>query len=274
MSSLVFYKFKTYIEANIGICIPESKKIMVESRLMKRVKTLGHSSFEEYCDYFFSKDGQKKELPRFIECITTNKTDFFREKDHFDFLIEKAFPEILKNNDIRELRLWSAASSTGEEAYTLSMVTDHYLSEIHGIDFSILATDISEEVLRTGNKAIYSLEHSEPIPLIFKKKYCLHSKDSEKPTIRIKKKLRDKVYFKHINLITESYIIKKEYHIIFLRNVLIYFDKETQIKILNNLYKHLHQNGFLFLGHSEHISDNNIPFRRVGSSVYVKKENI
>ncbi len=272
MKKQTFVAFKNYIEENIGIKIPDTKKIMVESRLLRRLKALEYSNYEEYAEYFFSEKGQLLEVPRFVECITTNKTDFFRENDHFEYLTNKALPDILKKADPHLFRLWSGASSTGEEAYTMAMVVSEFLEGYRGRTFKILATDISERVLNTGREAIYTKIDSAPIPSVMKKKYCLQSKDLANPTIRIKKNLREKVLFRPINLTATTYNITNQYHVIFLRNVMIYFDKETQKKILNNLYLHLHKNGYLFLGHSENLPDSSVPFKRVGPSIYVKKD--
>ncbi len=274
MSDKTFKRFRDFIQGHIGISMPDAKKIMVESRLLRRLKALKLSTYKEYEEYFFSPHGVANEIPRFIECITTNKTDFFREVDHFNYLTDTVLPEIIKFQHHGDIRLWSGASSTGEEAYTMAMFMENFLENHPGVNYKILATDISEKVLNIGKHAVYSIEDCAPIPMEFKKKYCLLSKDIDKPTIRINKKIRRKVLFKHINLTTESYMVKKTYHVIFLRNVMIYFNKEIQSKILNNLYTHLHPNGFLFLGHSENLPDNSIPFKRVGPSIYVKKEKI
>lgn len=273
MSNKTFYRLKDFIESHIGICIPESKKVLVESRLLKRLRVLEMDNFDDYTNYLFSIQGEQDEIPRFVECITTNKTDFFREDDHFKYLTNHVYPELLQNNKtIRLIRLWSAASSIGEEAYTMAMVTHDYLLGRPGIDFKILATDISEEVLKIGRNAVYPILDAKPIPQKFLKRYCLKSKNNEKPTFRIVNELRRKVMFKPINLTTESYMITKKYNVIFLRNVMIYFNKETQNLILNNLYNHLEDDGYLFLGHSENLPSNNIPFKRVGPSIYVKKD--
>lgn len=271
MSQRTFERFKNYIEGNIGIQIPQAKKVMVESRLLKRLRLLKLSSFGEYEEYFFTIEGQENEAPRFIEAITTNKTDFFREIDHFDILYNKALPEVVKHLDNNEIRLWSAASSTGEEAYTMAMFVEEFLHNNPGYRYKILATDISEKVLDHGRRAVYPLIDGKPIPMDFKKKYCLISKEREEPTLRIKKKLRDRVMFRQINLTSDSYKVKKVYHIIFLRNVMIYFNKDTQREILFNLNTHLHDKGYLFLGHSENLPGRDIPFERIGPSVYIKK---
>ncbi len=269
MDQKTFEKFKSYIESNIGICIPQAKKVMVESRLAKRLRILKLDTYKEYQEYFFSTQGQIDEKPRFIEAITTNKTDFFREIDHFNILMKDVLPKI-KEIENQEIRLWSAASSTGEEAYTMAMFLEEFTEKTPGLNYKILATDISEEVLHKGRKAVYPLSDGEPIPISYKKKYCLLSKDKEAPTLRIKKKLREKVMFRHINLVSDSYKVKKEYHVIFLRNVMIYFNKDTQTEILNNLHTHLHDDGYLFLGHSENLPDRDIPFERIGPSIYRK----
>lgn len=274
MNQKTFIRFKVYIENKIGIRIPDTKKIMVESRLYRRLKALRIGTFKEYEEFFFSEKGQRDEVPRFIECITTNKTDFFREADHFEYLKTNVIPELCKIDSINEIRLWSGASSTGEEAYSMAMLMEDLLKVHPGISYKILATDISEKVLQQGRKAIYYQDICAPIPLKYKKAYCLKSKDIENPTVRIKQELRKRVIFKSINLTDDTYNISKKYHIIFLRNVMIYFNKETQSKILNNIYKHLHPMGYLFLGHSENLPSNSIPFKRVGASIYVKKERV
>lgn len=274
MNQKTFKRLKEFIEGHIGICIPQAKKVMVESRLLKRLRILKLNNYEEYADFLFSPRGQQEEVPRFIECITTNKTDFFREAEHFNILYNKVLPEMVETLGVRDLRLWSGASSTGEEAYTIAMFTQDYLEDHPGVHYKILATDISERVLNIGEKAVYALSTGEPIPIKMKKKYCMLSKNREEPTLRIKKILRDKIMFRHINLTSDSYKVKKQYHVIFLRNVMIYFNKDTQKEILNNLYTHLHPEGYLFLGHSENLPDNTMPFKRVGPSVYVKKEKV
>ncbi|MGL1891671.1 MAG: protein-glutamate O-methyltransferase CheR [Spirochaetaceae bacterium] len=274
MSNKTFQLFRDFIQTHIGITIADSKKIMVESRLLKRLKALNYTNYSEYADYFFSPKGQMNELARFIECITTNKTDFFREVEHFNFLSNHVLPELIEMKLHGEIRLWSGASSTGEEAYTMAMFMEEFLEKHPSNKYKILATDISEEVLDKGQKAIYSINDCYPIPINFKKKYCLMSRNRDIPTIRINKYLRKKVLFRQINLTADSYMIKKQYHVIFLRNVMIYFNKEIQSKILNNLYKHLHPEGYLFLGHSENLPNTSIPFKRVGPSIYVKKEKI
>jgi len=273
MSQKTFIKFKNFIETNIGICIPDAKKVMIESRLLRRLKALNFNTYSEYSEYFFSLDGHSDELPRFVECITTNKTDFFREVAHFNYLRDQVLPELFSNPDIKDLRFWSAASSTGAEAYTMAMFIEEFLENNTQKNYKILATDISEKVLKVGEAGVYSQETCEPIPLNFKKKYCLLSKDRENPTVLMSMKLRSKIFFNKINLISESYQINNKYHVIFLRNVMIYFNKETQVNILNNLYKHLHPCGYLFLGHSENLSEKSLPFKRVGPSIYVKRGN-
>ncbi|MGL1891689.1 MAG: protein-glutamate O-methyltransferase CheR [Spirochaetaceae bacterium] len=272
MSSVDFSKIQNYIGDTIGINIPLTKKLMVETRLLKRLKALKMTNYDEYTKYLFSKEGQSIEIPRFIDCITTNKTDFFREEDHFDFLVKNVYPDLIKKFRFKEINLWSAAASTGVEAYTIAMITDNYLLNYSGINFNILASDISEQVLNIGKRAVYSIEDCKPITGIFKKRYCLISKDKEKPTVRIKKYLRQKVNFNIINLIDDNYEIEKLYHVIFLRNVMIYFNMETQLSILKKLYKYLHPEGYLFLGHSEKVPESLSLFKRVGPSIYVKKE--
>lgn len=263
MTSNTYIKFKTFIESYIGIKIPKTKKVLLETRILKRMKALNIQTFKEYEDYFFNDKNQSNELPFFVDSITTNKTDFFRENEHFKFLsaiIQSNFS--LKKTS---LNVWSAAASNGAEAYSLAMI----LSEAE-INFKILATDISTEVLNVGKLGIYKEDFCRPIPIDFKKKYCMYSKNRKDKTIRIRSELRNKVLFKELNLMNRNYNLTQNYHIIFLRNVLIYFNKETQNNIIEKVISYLHIGGYLFLGHSENFDRDSISLKRVGPSIYQK----
>ena len=268
MSDKTFQSFKVFIESHIGIKIVDVKKVMIESRLMPRLKALEINNFKEYEEYFFSPEGQLVELSHFVDMVTTNKTDFFRENDHFKFLEENILPSFSKIATKETIRFWSAAASIGEEAYTIAMILENYRQKDNYIKYKVLATDISEKVLKKGRDGIYPFEDSNPIPLEYKKKYCLKSKDGK--TIKICSLLKNKVSFKNLNLTQDSYRLNKKYHVIFLRNVLIYFDHETQTKIISNMIKHLHNDGYLILGMSENVVDKSLPIKRVGASIYTK----
>jgi chemotaxis protein methyltransferase CheR len=163
-----FRKLGDFIQSRLGIKMPDVKRGMIESRLRKRLNQLGLESYADYCDYLFSTEGMDKELPDFIDVITTNKTDFFREPHHFAYLIETALPDLVNRQGIgveRELMAWSSACSRGDEPYTLGMVFSEYARIVRKFDFSILATDISTRMLETAVAGIYDTQIIDPVPL-------------------------------------------------------------------------------------------------------------
>lgn len=268
-----FRRLGNYIHAELGIKMPDAKRGMVESRLRKRLSVLNISSYEEYCAYLFSPRGQKDELPFFINQITTNKTDFFRESKQFVFLEKKALPELLSSvspGDCKKLYVWSAACSRGHEPYTLAMVLAEYAEQQKNIDFSILGTDISTEVLNAAQKAVFAHEEIEPVPMTLRKKYLLRSKDRSKNMVRIVPQLRSKVRFRRLNLMNKRYTFIEQMDIIFCRNVMIYFEKETQHQILHKLLTHLKPGGFLFMGYSEVIQYAEFPLKSIQTTIYQK----
>lgn len=269
-----FYRLSDFIKNEYGIKMPEVKKTLLESRLQKRLRSLEIKTFKDYCDYLFSPEGMAEELPHFIDKITTNKTDFFRESEHFDILTSRILPSIIskKQGEHFTLRIWSAGCSTGEEPYTLGMVVKDYLesNRLSNIKLSILATDISYEVLRVAQRAIYHEMRVVPIPFAIKKKYLLRSKSSEKKLIKIAPEIRELVQFGRLNFMESEYGIKEKMDIVFCRNVIIYFDKVTQEVILNRIIKNLALGGFFFQGHSETTQGINLPLRQVFPTIYVK----
>lgn len=272
-----FRRLGDFIQSNIGIKMPDAKKTMVEGRLRKRLKDLDLISFTEYCDYLFSQTGMKKELPKFIDAVTTNKTDFFREPAHFEFMMNKALPELIKKHGSgtkRRMNIWSSASSTGNEAYTICMVLSEYIERIKNPNFSysVLATDISDEVLKEAKLAIYHHESASPIPIPLRQKYLMRSKDKKKDLVRIVPALRKKVVFRKLNLLEPDFKIIDMMDIIFCRNVLIYFEKDTQEYLIKRLCKQLLPGGFLFMGHSEVIRCDNLPLKQCASSIYKKND--
>jgi len=274
LSMADFRRLGNYIHTELGIKMPDAKRGMVESRLRKRLNALDMSSYETYCAYLFSPRGQKEELPHFINQITTNKTDFFRESKQFDFLTNKVLPELLSAvppGGTEKLYVWSSACSRGHEPYTLAMVLSEYAEQQNKrLDFSILGTDISTEVLAVAQKAIYVHEEIEPVPMALRKKYLLRSKDRRKNTVRIVPRLRSKVRLLRLNLMNKHYTAVEQMDIIFCRNVMIYFEKKTQNEILQKLLHHLKPGGFLFMGHSEVIQYTAFPLELVQTTIYQK----
>lgn len=268
-----FQRFSSLIYEKVGIKMPPVKKIMLEARLKKRLKALGIDSYEEYCDYVFSHEDRAGELVHLIDVVTTNKTDFFREPAHFDFLVKTALPTILKarENESRDLvRIWSAGCSTGEEPYTLAMVLSEFAGGRPNFRAAIYASDISTQVLQTAQSAIYPEERTDPIPLSLKKKYLLRSREKAKNLVRIIPELRSLVSFRRINFMDDNFGISEKMDIIFCRNVVIYFDKPTQQTLMRKFHRQLRPGGYLFIGHSETLSDLDVDFKAVASTVYRK----
>lgn len=274
MSYRLFCKFRGYVESELGIKMPDAKRTMLEARLQKRLRKVGVDSFEAYYDYVFSPEGRQYELQNMIDVVTTNKTDFFREPRHFDFLIRTALPDLIENNYLRPgmpARLWSAGCSTGKEPYTLAMVLSEYFETRNTNSFSILATDISSRVLKHAAVGIYDKENEDPIPMLLRKKHLLRSKDRNKGLIRIVPELRAKVRFQQLNFMDDEFDIGMDkMHIIFCRNVIIYFDRNTQERVLNRLCRHLIRGGYIFMGHSETLNGLRVPLAPVSTTVYRK----
>lgn len=264
-----FNKLSTEISKLCGIKLPESKRVMVEGRLRRRVKILGLETFEEYVKYLFSATGVKHELVPMIDAITTNKTDFFRENAHFEFLKSRVLPEAEKLQRSNFLA-WSAGCSTGEEPYTLAIVLSECFERSKKNSFSIFASDISTEALSKATDAIYSLECIEVIPMDLKKKYLRKCKDPAKPQARVCPEIRSLVNFSRVNLIGDEYDVPGDLDVVFCRNVLIYFDKATQEKVLGRISAKLRTGGYLFLGHSESILGMHLPLERAAMTVYKK----
>jgi chemotaxis protein methyltransferase CheR len=273
MSDELFQRFSRYIQSDLGIKMPPAKKTMLQARLQKRLRHLGMKHYEEYFDYVFSSEGLSAELDHMIDVVTTNKTDFFREPRHFDFLTRTVLLELYQGMGKAErsrMRFWSAGCSTGEEPYTLAMVLSEFKARREDFNFSILATDISTRVLRTAMQGIYTEEDVAPVPIGLKRKYLLRSKDPGKALVRIVPELRRMVRFGRLNFMSEDYGIQDTMQVIFCRNVIIYFDKSTQEQMLNRLCSHLMPGGYLFMGHSETLSGLKVPLRQVASTIYRK----
>jgi chemotaxis protein methyltransferase CheR len=269
LSGKQFVRLKDFIYSHCGIKITEAKRTMVEARLRKRLKSLGIESFSLYCDYLFSAKGMEEELTHMIDQVTTNKTDFFRESAHFDYLARKALPELTAIK--KTITVWSAGCSTGEEPYTLAMVLSEFAGGRPGVRFMILATDISTRVLEKAKVAVYDGETVEPIPPALKHKYLLRSKDRTRDLYRMKPELRECVKFRQLNLMDGDFGFREQMDIIFCRNVIIYFDKPTQEQLLKRFCGLLSPYGYLFMGHSETLFGMDLPLVQAAPTVYRKR---
>ncbi|MBP5364453.1 MAG: hypothetical protein J6Y82_00820 [Bacteroidales bacterium] len=264
-----FKTFSDYIYSEFGIKMPEIKRIMLQGRLLKRIRELKMTSYSEYKNYFFSPEGQKNELYNFLSVITTNKTDFFREPVHFDFLSKEVLPQFVAKGG-RNIKIWSAACSSGEELYTISIVLNEFIERNPQLSFSLLGTDISSNVLDKAVHGVYGEKSIEGIPLMLKKKYFLKSKDRKKAMVRVTPQLQKNISLKYLNLMDAVYDITEKYDVIFCRNVLIYFDRETQEKVINKLCRHLADGGYLFIGHSESMANMSVPLTNIQPTIFKK----
>ena len=274
LSDKDFLRVSRFIHKQYGIHLPLAKKTLLEGRLRKRMRQCAIGTFGGYCDYLFTEQGMKEESIYMIDAVTTNKTDFFREIHHFEFLTIQALPELIGNykQPLRKIiRVWSAACSTGEEPYTLAMVLSEFALNCPGFDYSILATDISTKVLDVAETAVYDEEKIAPIPLALKKKYLLKSKDSSKKIVRITPELRSRVTFRRFNLMDSHFPIAELMDVIFCRNVMIYFDAETQERLIRQFHQRLSPGGYLFMGHAESINNMNVPLRYAAPTIYQKE---
>ena len=219
----------------------------------------------------FDKGGLEAETVHLIDCVTTNKTDFFREPSHFEFLRDVAVPQLTARQGGRppQLKVWSAASSTGAEAYTAAMVLQDLVAAGKVARFSILGTDISTEVLREARTAIYPRAFVAPVPAAMQQRYLMRSRDTREDVVRVTPELRRTVNFERLNLMDDSYPFDRDVDVILCRNVLIYFDKPTQQAVLSRLASHLRPGGYLMLGHSESMAGSGVgPLRQVVPTVY------
>ncbi|GGY08859.1 chemotaxis protein methyltransferase [Litchfieldella qijiaojingensis] len=273
LSERDFGRIAELIGEHAGIKLPPTKRLMVEGRLRKRVRGLGHQSLADYCRFLFDGHGLTSELVHVIDAVTTNKTDFFREPTHFVALEEKIVPALLERHASPEprIKLWSAACSNGAEVYTIAMVMAEIAARHRHLRFSVLGTDISTEMLEYAAQAIYPVAMVEPVPTALRNRYLMQGRaPSRRSEVRIVPELRNTACFARLNLMDTRYTIDRDVDVIFLRNVLIYFEKATQEAVVSRLVGHLRPGGFLILGHSESMIGSNLNLRQVAPAVFQK----
>jgi chemotaxis protein methyltransferase CheR len=262
-----FKRLSAFINEYAGIKLPPTKRTMLEGRLRRRMRETGHPTVDAYCRHLFDEGGLEAELVDLVDAVTTNKTDFFREPAHFDFLIETALPAMLASGRTR-LKLWSAACSTGAEPYTIAMLLADALKDRRGIDFKIVATDLSTAVLREALAGRFPEAMIAPVPYDMRRRYLMRARDERRDEVRIVPTLRSRLSFGRLNLMDDRYPLETDMDVIFCRNVLIYFDKPTQEKVVGRLCEHLRPGGYLFLGHSESITGMRLPVTTVSSTIF------
>ena len=262
-----FAQIADYIYSNYGIKMPPTKKLMLEGRLYKRLRETKKSTFREYLDFVFETEEGKMELINMVDVITTNKTDFFREPHHFEYLKQKILPKY----ENKSMNIWSSACSTGEEIYTIAITMEEYqLQTGEKFNYHLFASDISTKVLKHANQAVYDELRIKDLPLVLKQRYFLKSKNNANKSVRMVAGLRDKVKFSRINLLQPISEYSKPFDLVFCRNVLIYFDRETQESVLNNICDKMKVGATLMLGHSESISGLKLPLKQIKPTIFEK----
>jgi chemotaxis protein methyltransferase CheR len=261
-----FAFIKELIYRNSGITLTDQKKIFVVSRLQKSIKALGFNTFSEYLLYLRYNPS---EISTLINLISTNHTFFYREERHFDYFLKTALPNVvaqLKEKGDNDLRIWCAGCSTGEEAYLLEILLQEFFGKEYFIwNAGILATDISGRVLDVSKAGIYHENRFEKMPPELKNKYFFKIKEDH---WKVANKIKNEVTFRRFNLMNENFPFKKPFHIIFCRNVMIYFDLETRIKLTKKFHRFIVPNGYLFIGHSETIGREQNLFKFIKPAVY------
>jgi len=258
-SEEVFVLFQQLVQNKLGIYLAKQKRLMLGHRLAKRIKHTHVKGFSDY--YYYINDPENKaELELALELITTNETFFFREQQHFDYLERHILPNLNAN---KEFKLWSAASSTGEEAYSIAML----LSKHYGAPWSIQASDVNKSVITHAKKGIYINERAKLLPDEYKKSFCSKGIDEYTGYLRIKPILRQRVNFFCFNLLDPMDELGK-FDVIFIRNVMIYFEDDTRQKIINAISKRLNPKGYLFISHSETLHGLKHNFDLIRPAIY------
>lgn len=266
-----FLQVSEYIQRHYGIQLPVTKKKMVEARLQKRLKALNLDSFKHYFEYVFGGENHA-EYVQMIDLLTTNKTEFFRESAHFDFLSSVVLPEFLASNQgVEPMNIWSAAAATGEEVYSILITLEEYFYKGYSrCPYSIVGTDLSTQVLKKAVAAIYSEDKIASLPLTIKKRYFLKSKDRQNPRARIMPELLKHVEFKRLNLLEPYAGMQRKFDVIFCRNVLIYFDRTVQQRVITKLVDQINPDGYLFIGHAESLTNMQLPLKQIKPTIYKK----
>jgi chemotaxis protein methyltransferase CheR len=266
-----FKQIRSMVYERFGINLSDQKRSLVVGRLQKLLRSLGFLTFKQYYDYLRT-DNTGRALNELINRISTNHTFFFRESAHFDFLRAKALPDIvamMKRDNCRDLRIWCAGCSSGEEPYGLVMVMLEYFGKEYGMwDAGILATDVSEKALNTAVSGLYPAERVEHVPSALKQRYFINTR---KGAWEVADRVKKEVTFRRFNLMNKSFPFKKPFHAIFCRNVMIYFDQPTRDALVKKFYDNTVSGGYLFIGHSETIRGGKVPYEYIKPAVYRKK---
>lgn len=272
----LFSRFQKLIYTESGIWLGPQKQALLTSRLARRLRLLGLSSMNEYFRLVSQAD-QQHERSVMLDCITTNETHFFREPKHFEYLAQQVFPkwkqEANAGSRTRQLNIWSAGCSSGEEPYSLAMLLLSHLPPDAGWAPQILASDISTRVLEKARTATFPIDKAHEIPGDYLRAFLLKGTKESSGTMRVMPEVQRIVRFARINLFADAYPVQGTFDLIFCRNVLIYFDDRSKEKVVASLVRHLSPSGLLFVGHSEHLHGISRQLRLVAPTVYALKDD-
>lgn len=261
-----FQRFRTLVYDESGISLGDQKQTLVASRLSKRLRELGLATFTEYYQTV-TEDQTREEFTRMLDLISTNKTDFFREPKHFDFLRERILPEL---ESTKRIRIWSSACSTGEEPYTIAMTLFEGVRNPEQWEFQILASDLSTRVLAKATSGVYDGDRFRNVPPDILKQHFLRGRGGSAGQFKVKPHLAGAIRFRRLNLMDAQFPIKSPLDLIFCRNVMIYFDRPTQETLVNKFHRYLRPGGYLFIGHSESLQWVKHPFKSLAPTIYQK----
>ncbi len=263
-----FRQFAEYIVTNYGINLTTEKKSLVAGRLNNVLLSKNFKSLSEYMDYVVS-DRTGQAVVTLLDKITTNHTFFMREVDHFNYFRDKILPYLSRIVKDKDLRIWSAACSSGEEPYTLAMIIDEFFGkEKMWWDTKILATDISSNVLEIAKKGVYSKERISALPASWKLNYF---KEIDAENSSLTDKIKNEVIYRRLNLMDSVFPFRQKFHVIFCRNVMIYFDNNTKNELVEKLYDKTEYGGYLFIGHSESLNRDFTRYKYIMPAVYRKE---
>lgn len=271
MTDLEFDRLRLLIDRETGIHVSDAKRALLISRLGRHLRRLGLDTYDQYCELV---TGGGEELRIFIDTICTNETKFFREPRQFEWLREHCIPEWRREAEAgrrsRRIRIWSAACSTGEEPYSLSMLLNELLPPAEGWDFRIIATDLSSRALDAARSAVWSISRSKDIPHDYLQRFMLRGVRERSGSMTASAELRAPITFGRLNLAAGDYDLGTKFDAIFCRNVLIYFDGPRRMDVARRLLRQLQPGGYLFLGHAETLNGMDSPPRSVIPNVYVQ----
>ncbi len=270
LSSREYELIRQLVYAHSGINLGHEKQHLVRARLGKRLRKGGFKSFKDYYEYVLN-DKTGEELAMLLDAISTNTTHFFRESRHFE-LLAATIKERLEQNGHQpwDIRIWSAACSSGEEPYSIAMTVHHVIKNYSRVNLKLLATDLSVKVLSKAKLGVYEAMRLGTLPKGFSKAYFRRCGGPHSMQVQVAPEIRNLITFSRFNLMQEKFPFRHQFDAIFCRNVMIYFDRPTQEALIARMYTHLKPNGLFLIGHSESLNSLNHPYRYVEPATYRK----